>query len=205
MGLLQGTISKARMQEDEGTVRSWRSSCAALCDIAFHQLLALSKLSDMTQQSEAAQHNLISGKEQPQMAAVTSHAVSPPPQQGALQQKQEQHQERQGQHEQRSTDPQGALGGATEVWMDAHGAALLPVMSAAALQLAYGALTCVRLMRTKVFTSGWAGQAGMFLICAQASMTLAQVTGALDWAGQMCQADAHTLSLNLMLGSSAHI
>jgi hypothetical protein len=52
-------------------------------------------------------------------------------------------------------DPNSPL----EHWLDDQGIALLPVMAAAALQLAYAALACVRLMKTKVFTSEWTGKA----------------------------------------------
>jgi predicted DsbA family dithiol-disulfide isomerase len=38
-----------------------------------------------------------------------------------------------------------------KIWLDDDVITLLPVMCATALQLAHAALTCVRLMRTKVF------------------------------------------------------
>jgi hypothetical protein len=132
------------MQQDEGAFRSWCSSCAALCDAVYQQLSVFEKL---TQQRK--HRILVRRKEHAQVAASPAQALSLPGRQSDPQQRsREEHQQEHQQHP-LSAHPD-RVDDAVQIWLDRQVIALLPVVGAATLQLAHSALTCVRLMKTKV-------------------------------------------------------
>jgi hypothetical protein len=117
-----------RVRSDKGAFKGWFDTCAALCDVADHQLKALFELATgTTGQASGAMQAL-------QQGSIQQVQLPPPPS-----------------HHHQST---GAL--APQPADMRQATVLLPVMGAAALKLAYAAFACVRLASTRVSTGGYA-------------------------------------------------
>jgi hypothetical protein len=158
-----GTNFVKQMQQDVGAFRSWCDTCGALCTSVFDQLRMVGSLANLLRHPDpdkgfhvkhaGALH--AAAPAHPNLQRVQRHASQQHPelQNDAT----EQPADTQGWAEQSlehsASDPDSPL----EIRLGKQVLALLPVMAAAALQLACAALACVRLMNTKVFTSGWAG------------------------------------------------
>jgi hypothetical protein len=174
-----GTQFGDRMQRDAGAFESWCGTCAALCATAVNQLQTIAYVanyhvwrSDLKQAVVVRRLGPVRDGSQEPATATLQHVQQQPAEPGqagdaqdrANQEQQQQQpagpvqavyaesgvqQEQQGRVHS-AADPSRRV----EIRLDEQVIALLPVMAAAALQLGYAALTCVRLMNTKVFNGG---------------------------------------------------